>query len=132
MPIHEPGLDDLVATHAGTNLRATTDDEAVLETDGTFLALPTPTSEDGGIDPSILETATESLGEVLADKEDTHLVVVKSTVGPGTTENVVEPLLERTSGKRLGEDLLVAMNPEFLREGPPSRASDTPTRSSSG
>ncbi|WP_232702158.1 UDP-glucose 6-dehydrogenase AglM [Halobacterium wangiae] len=111
-PIHEPGLDERIAEHAGGRLRATTDYKAVLETDATFLALPTPSREDGSIDTSIMEVGAESLGEALAGQDD-HLVVVKSTVVPGTTENVVEPALERGGF----ENATVAMNPEFLRMG---------------
>jgi UDPglucose 6-dehydrogenase len=116
-PVHEPGLDDLVAEHGGDRLVATTDYAAVRETDVTVLALPTPSREDGSIDLGPLKAGTRSLGEALAEKDDEHLAVVKSTVIPGTTEETVAPLLAETSGKTLGEDLHVAMNPEFLREG---------------
>jgi len=116
-PIHEPGLDDLIAEHGGTRLQATTDYAAVRDTDITFLALPTPSNEDGSIDLDIIEAATRSLGEALSAKEAAHVVVVKSTVIPGTTEETLAPLLAETAGKTLGEDLHVAMNPEFLREG---------------
>ncbi|WP_332900055.1 UDP-glucose 6-dehydrogenase AglM [Haladaptatus sp. CMSO5] len=116
-PIHEPGLADLVKTHAGTSLRATTDYSAVRETDVTFLALTTPSNPDGSIDLSIMKAGTRSLGDALAEKDDYHLVVVKSTVTPGTTGDVIRPLLEEASGKVAGEDFGVAMNPEFLREG---------------
>ncbi|AHG04083.1 UDP-glucose 6-dehydrogenase [Halobacterium sp. DL1] len=111
-PIHEPGLEERIAEHAGDRLRATTDYDAVLDTDATFLALPTPSREDGSIDTSIMEAGAESLGEALAGRDD-HLVVVKSTVVPGTTENVVEPALERGGF----ENATMAMNPEFLRMG---------------
>ncbi|MFC6733643.1 UDP-glucose 6-dehydrogenase AglM [Haladaptatus sp. DYSN1] len=116
-PIHEPGLADRLAEHAGSSLRATTDYTAVLDTDVTFLALTTPSNPDGSIDLSIMKAGTESLGEVLAEKDGYHLVVVKSTVIPGTTGDVIRPLLEAASGKTAGEDFGVAMNPEFLREG---------------
>ncbi|RLM57522.1 UDP-glucose/GDP-mannose dehydrogenase family protein [Halobellus sp. Atlit-31R] len=116
-PIHEPGLDDLVAAHAGDRLRATTDYTAVRDTDVTFLALPTPSEEDGHIDLSIMKAGARSLGAALAEKDDHHVVVTKSTVVPTTTEDVIAPILAEESGKTLGEDLDVGMNPEFLREG---------------
>ncbi len=116
-PIHEPGLDDLVAEHAGENLRATTDYDAVRETDVTFLALPTPSEDDGAIDLAYMEAGAASLGEALAEKAGDHLVVVKSTVVPGSTEEVIAPAIEETSGKTAGEGFHVAMNPEFLRMG---------------
>lgn len=116
-PIHEPGLDDLVAEYGGGRLRATTDYGAVRGTDVTFIALPTPAREDGSIDLDAVKAGVRSLGEALAGKDDSHVVAVKSTVIPGTTEETVAPLLAGTSGKTVGEDLHVAMNPEFLREG---------------
>jgi len=116
-PIHEPGLADLVAEHAGQNLRATTDYDAVRETDVTFLALPTPSEADGAIDLAYMEAGAASLGEALAEKDGDHLVVVKSTVVPGSTEEVVTPAIEEASGQTAGEGFHVAMNPEFLRMG---------------
>ncbi|MGM0399389.1 MAG: UDP-glucose 6-dehydrogenase AglM, partial [Halobacteriota archaeon] len=116
-PIHEPGLDDLVADHAGDGLRATTDYGAVRATDLTFLALPTPSREDGSIDRSIVEAGAESLAEALASKDERHTVVVKSTVIPGTTEELVGTALDAVEGNELGENVGIGMNPEFLREG---------------
>jgi UDPglucose 6-dehydrogenase len=116
-PIHEPGLDELVAEYGGDELRATTDYAEIRGTDVTFLALPTPSHDDGSIDLEILKVGVRALGEALASKDDSHLVVVKSTVIPGTTEETIAPLLAETSGKTLDEDLHVATNPEFLQEG---------------
>lgn len=116
-PIHEPGLNELIATHADSKLSATTDYEAIHDTEVTFLALPTPSNEDGSINTNYIEAAAESVGEILTEKETPHLVVVKSTVLPGTTEGLVAEAIESTSGKRAGEEFYVTMNPEFLREG---------------
>ncbi|RYJ13712.1 UDP-glucose/GDP-mannose dehydrogenase family protein [Halogeometricum borinquense] len=116
-PIHEPGLDERIEEHAGDRLRATTDYDAILDTDVTFLALSTPSTDDGHIDLSVMEAGAKSLGATLAEKDDYHLVVTKSTVVPTTTEEVIAPILEEHSGKTVGEDFDVGMNPEFLREG---------------
>lgn len=120
-PIHEDGLPELVKAHAGPDgtghLQATTDYEAILNTELTFLCLPTPANEDGSIDLSIMKAGAEMLGETLAVKEGRHSVVVKSTVVPGTTEDTIAPIVAEESGKHLGEELGVGMNPEFLREG---------------
>ncbi|WP_396612626.1 UDP-glucose 6-dehydrogenase AglM [Haloferax sp. S1W] len=116
-PIHEPGLDELVEEHAGDRLRATTDYEAILDTDATFLALQTPANDDGSIDLSAVKAASTSLGETLAAKDDYHLVITKSTVIPTTTEEVVGPRVAEASGKTVGEEFDIAMNPEFQREG---------------
>ncbi|WP_440763954.1 UDP-glucose 6-dehydrogenase AglM [Natronorubrum sp. DTA7] len=116
-PIHESGLADRIAEHAGTNLRATTDYAEIRDTDVTLLCLPTPQADDGSLDLAIMQAGSESLGRALAETDDDHLVVVKSTVLPGTTEDVVGPILEEESGKSIGNGLELAMNPEFLRMG---------------
>ena len=116
-PIHEPGLDDLVADHGGDRLQASTSYDAVSGTDVTFVALPTPSNPDGSIDLTAVEAGVRAVGEALAATAGYHLVVVKSTVVPGTTDDRLVPILEEASGKTVGEDLGVAVNPEFLREG---------------
>lgn len=82
--------------------------------DITMFTVPTPT-HDGKIDLSILEEAAMELGKRMGHFNKYHLVVVKSTVPPGTTENLVVPIIERFSGKKLGKDFGAAMNPEYLR-----------------
>ena len=118
-PIHEEGLPELIDAHAGDDssgrLQATTDYEAVLDTDVTFLCLPTPQADDGSIDLSILKASAEQLGETLQQKHDYHTIVVKSTVVPGTTEEHIAPLIQNPSENP--ESVGVGMNPEFLREG---------------
>lgn len=117
-PIYEEGLGELLQKHAGKSLTATTDyDSAIMNTNISFICVGTPSAEDGDIDLSIVRAATASIGAVLAKKEGYHVVVVKSTVVPETTEKFVLPVLEETSGKVAGKDFGVAMNPEFLREG---------------
>jgi UDPglucose 6-dehydrogenase len=116
-PIHEPDLGDLLTHHGGKRLVATTDlREAVMGSNVTFVAVGTPPGPKG-IDLHQVERVCEDLGRVLRDKHDYHVVVIKSTVIPGTTGNVVKPILERTSGKVVGVDFGLCMNPEFLTEG---------------
>ncbi|MFC5972293.1 UDP-glucose 6-dehydrogenase AglM [Halomarina salina] len=116
-PIHEPGLPELIEEHAGGRLRATTDHAALRDTDLTFVAMQTPSREDGSIDLSVVEAGMRDVGETLAEKDGYHLVVVKSTVLPGMTEERIVPILEETSGKTVGEDFGVAVNPEFQSQG---------------
>jgi UDPglucose 6-dehydrogenase len=116
-PIYEPGLDELLARNAGERLRATTDvARAVADSDVTLIAVGTP-SVDGGIDLGAVVSATRAIGSALSGKRGYHVVVVKSTVVPGTTDEVVLPLLEEASGKRAGVEFGVGANPEFLTEG---------------
>lgn len=116
-PIHEEGLLELLDEVVPARLSATSDLEAaVMGADLTMIAVGTPFDGDT-IDLGYIRKAAEQIGAVLANKADYHVVVVKSTVVPGTTETVVLPILEATSGKRAGVDFGVGMNPEFLKEG---------------
>jgi GDP-mannose 6-dehydrogenase len=118
-PIVEKGLDATIRTAAANgSLRATTDTpEAVSATDLSLLCVGTPSRKNGSLDLSYLERVCQQIGDALKAKDDYHVVVVRSTVLPGTTHNVVIPTLERASGKTYGTDFGVTVNPEFLREG---------------
>ena len=118
-PIVEKGLDELIRdTTADGRLRATTSTtDAVNSTDLSLICVGTPSRKNGSLDLSYLERVCEQIGEALKDKAAYHVVVVRSTVLPGTTHDIVIPALERTSGKKYGNDFGVAVNPEFLREG---------------
>ena len=117
-PIFEKGLEDLLKENvtngrlvATTNLK-----EAVIGSDISIVAVGTPL--DGGkIDHSYIKKASEEIGTALKEKNAYHVVVIKSTVPPGTTDGIVLPILEDYSGKKAGIDFGVGMNPEFLREG---------------
>lgn len=98
-------------------LRATTDlAEAVNNTEISLICVGTP-DKGGMIDLSYIQEVAAGIGKVIKTKSDFHVVVVKSTVVPGTTLKLVKPLLEEHSGKQAGVDFGLAMNPEFLREG---------------
>ena len=116
-PIHEAGLPELLQQLSGRNLVATTDlTQAVLDSDLTIIAVGTP-FDGRSIDLSYVKAAAQEIGTALRQKDSYHLVAVKSTVVPGTTEEVVLPILEAASGKAAGADFGVGMNPEFLTEG---------------
>ena len=89
---------------------------AIENSNVSFICVPTPTRENGEIDLSYIKEATKNIGKALANKAEYHVVVVKSTVVPETTENVVIPILEKYSGKKVGENFSSCMNPEFLTE----------------
>mgnify|MGYP001369267249 CR=1 FL=1 len=116
-PIFERGLEDLLRKNIKKGLRATTDlRKAVHETQISMIAVGTP-FDGQRIDLSYIKMVSRQIGEALKGKQSYHLVVVKSTVVPGTTDDVVLPILEEASGKRAGEAFGVGMNPEFLTEG---------------
>jgi GDP-mannose 6-dehydrogenase len=118
-PIVEKGLDELIRDNAASGaLRATTSTaEAVQATELSLLCVGTPSRRNGSLDLSYLQRVSEQIGEALRDKDDYHVVVVRSTVLPGTTHEVVIPALEQGSGKKYGTGFGVTVNPEFLREG---------------
>jgi GDP-mannose 6-dehydrogenase len=115
----EPGLDDaLTDGHACDLIVATTNIlDAVLDSDVTLLCVEAPNVEDGSADLGVLEAAATEVGAALAFKSEYHLVVVRSTVPPGTTRSVVLRALERTSGRTCGVDFGLCYQPDFLREG---------------
>jgi UDPglucose 6-dehydrogenase len=116
-PIHERDLPELLRKHIGTKLHATTDlVDAVTSSELSLIAVGTP-SKDGQIDLSSVRTVAQQIGLALGSSSRYHVVVVKSTVVPGTTDSVVLPILEYASGKKAGVDFGVGMNPEFLTEG---------------
>jgi GDP-mannose 6-dehydrogenase len=118
-PIVEPGLDDLLArATAEGRLRATTDPaDAIRDTEVSLLCVGTPSRRNGSLDVTYLERVCEQIGQQLATASRYHVVVVRSTVLPGTTHQMVIPTLERESGKKYGDRFGVSVNPEFLREG---------------
>jgi UDPglucose 6-dehydrogenase len=118
-PFYEPQLETLLKkVIKNKNLKAVIGrKEAILETDTSFITVGTPSNPDGSVNLRFVEETSKEIGKALKKKEDGHLVVVKSTVPPGTTEKLVKTNLEKQSGKTCGKHLLLCFNPEFLREG---------------
>ena len=116
-PIHEPGLQPLLNAYAGSRLVGSTEYDSVADADVVFLTIQTPAREDGSIDIGPLEAAARDAGRALADTTDYTLLVVKSTVVPGMTEEVLIPAIEAESGLTEGVDFGVAVNPEFQSQG---------------
>src|SRR5216683_1928204 len=118
-PIVEPGIGELMKEAVGAGcLNATTKvDDAVNQSEISLVCVGTPSNANGSLDLRYITRVCEEIGAALKTKQARHVVVMRSTMLPGTIENVVVPSLERTSGKRAGEDFGVCINPEFLREG---------------
>ncbi len=116
-PIFERGLGELISKHIGKRLSASTDlSAAVLASELSLIAVGTP-FDGRAIDLRLVECAARELGAAIRAKSSYHIVVVKSTVVPGTTDSVVLPVLESASGKRVGVGFGLGVNPEFLTEG---------------
>ncbi len=118
-PIYEPGLqEEMRKAMREDRLEATTKlDHAMRNSEVSLICVPTPPKKDGSIDLRFIEQVSRDMGKILKDIDDYHVIVVKSTVVPETTERVVIPNLEEHSGKKAGEHFGVGMVPEFLREG---------------
>lgn len=117
--IYEPELAERLREALDKNqFKATTDlTGAIRDSKIIFICVGTPSKPDGAIDLKFIKQASKDVGGVLRTKRNYSVVVVKSTVVSGTTEDVVIPLLESSSGKKAGSEFGVCMNPEFLREG---------------
>ena len=118
-PFHEPLIDEALKRSLSSGRLVVTKDmqEAVLDSDIIFVAVGTPSKKDGSIDLSQVRQAAKEIGATLKHAEGYHHVVVRSTVVPGTTSKIVKPILQKASGKNIGEKFGLAVNPEFLREG---------------
>lgn len=116
-PIYEPGLEQLIQEDAGRLVASTTYEGAVVGTDATFVVVPTPSDDSGAFSLKFVVPAMESIGRELGAKNRYHLVVLTSTVMPGSMDGTVRPLLEKASGKVCGKDFGLCYNPEFIALG---------------
>jgi len=130
LPFHEPPLERELAKairrgrlSASTEVVASARDSQVI-----FICVQTPSMSSGRIDVRPIKSACRSIAKALSSSDDRKLVVMKSTVVPSTTESVVRPILEKTSGKVAGRDFDLCMNPEFLQEGSALKDSVEPSR----
>jgi UDPglucose 6-dehydrogenase len=116
-PVNEPGLAQMI--HANRERLSATQDchAAVLATDVTFIMVPTPSEADGGFSMKYVLDSAEQIGGALRTKKGWHLVVLSSTVMPGSTGGTLLPALEAHSGKKCGSDFGLCYNPEFIALG---------------
>lgn len=117
-PILEPGLNELIAEAVDRGDLSATHDAAaaIAATDMSLICVGTPSRPNGSLDVSYVLRAAETIGAALREKSSFHVVVFRSTILPGTMEDLVIPALERSSGRQAGIDFGVAYYPEFLRE----------------
>lgn len=118
-PVLEPGLEKMIQEGLRTNrFQASTNNyETTLSTDVSMICVGTPSSENGSLDLQYVKKVCVEIGQALAVKSSYHVVIVRSTVLPGTVQDILVPILEKYSGRKAGTDFGVCMNPEFLREG---------------
>jgi GDP-mannose 6-dehydrogenase len=118
-PIIEPEIDQMIARHVTSGVLTATSDatSAVMNSDMSLVCVGTPGQPNGSLDLSYIRGSCEQIGLALRSKSTFHVIVMRSTMLPGTVHETVVPTLEQVSGKKNGVDFSVAINPEFLREG---------------
>lgn len=127
-PVVESGLDELMAdgVNSGT-IRATSSvEDAIRNSEVSIVCVGTPSRANGSLNLDAVEAVSSQIGKAVADKEPGHLIVLRSTVLPGTVRGTVLPALERSSGRKAGEHFSIVHNPEFLREGSAIKDFDLP------
>lgn len=116
-PVFEPGLDDLIQANQA-RIRATTNvGEAILNSELTFIIVPTPSQDDGGFSLRYVLACCEEIGNAIKKMDRYHLVVLTSTVMPGSTGGTVRTALQSASGKTCGRDFGLCYSPEFIALG---------------
>ena len=117
-PFYEPKLQQMLSKALQKHFFISSDVlNAVRQCDLIFVTVGTPKLKDGNIDLQMLKNTTKQIGKALSQTTNKPIIIIKSTVVPGTTQNVVQPILEKNSGKIAGRGFELITNPEFLREG---------------
>jgi len=129
-PFYEPSLDGLLekCVNIKQNLRASADFYSISHSEASFICVGTFSKAENKTNFKNIITAVTQVGIALRESNHYHLVVIKSTVPPGTTEDILLPILEKYSLKKAGEDFGLVVNPEFIQEGNASRSSLDPDR----
>ena len=115
-PFFEPDLERILKIGLKKKLIITNDFSLIKDCDMIFVAVGTPQKSNGAIELSMIKKAVTSIGIILAKTKKNPIVLIKSTVIPGTMQNVILPILEKRSGKKAGKEFGLISNPEFLQE----------------
>src|SRR3989344_6972814 len=115
---YEPKLQQMLSKALQKHFSVSSDVLSIIrQCDLIFITVGTPKSKNGYIDLYMLKNAIKQLGKALSQTNNSPVIIIKSTIVPGTTQNIVQPILEKNSGKSLGNGFELITNPEFLREG---------------
>ena len=125
-PFFEPDLEKILKNGLKKKLRINNDFSLINDCDFIFVTVGTPQNSNGAIDLSIIKKAISSLGSSIQGNKNKPVILVKSTVVPGTMKNIVLPILEKTSKKKAGRDFGLISNPEFLQESTAIRDTEFP------
>jgi GDP-mannose 6-dehydrogenase len=127
-PIVETGIQELTRAVMRGGTVSVTDSvrDAILATDISFVCVGTPARQNGNQDLAAITRIAEQIGAILPEKATRHIVVIRSTVKPGTLDEVIKPAIEAASGLQAGRDFSLCFQPEFLREGTSINDYDNP------
>ena len=115
--VKEPGLTQLLKKYKANYRASTCPKDVIFDSSASFIIVPTPSREDGLFSNDFVLKCIETIGRQLAEKNEYHLVVITSTVTPGSTNKLIKPLLEKASGKKVGAQIGLCYNPEFIALG---------------
>ena len=116
VPFYEPKLQSLLRRSLNVGLEVSSNILAIKKCNLIFVTVGTPQKRNGEIDLTMIKNVTNKIGKLLSKTKHKPIIIIKSTVIPGTTQNVILPILQRISGKNVGKDFGLLTNPEFLRE----------------
>ena len=122
-PFFEPGLEKVLLNGLKKKLVVKTDFSLINDCDMIFVTVGTPQKSNGSIELSMIKNAVSTIGKIIAKSKKNQILFIKSTVTPGTLQNIILPILEKKSNKKEGKDFGLISNPEFLQES--SAISDT-------
>jgi UDPglucose 6-dehydrogenase len=122
-PFFEPGLEKVLLNGLKKKLVVKTDFSLINDCDMIFVTVGTPQKSNGSIELSMIKNAVSTIGKIIAKSKKNQILFIKSTVTPGTLQNIILPILEKKSGKKAGKEFGLISNPEFLQES--SAISDT-------
>ena len=116
VPFYEPKLQSMLRRSLNVGLKVSSNILAIKKCNLIFVTVGTPQKRNGEIDLTMIKNVTNKIGKLLSKTKHKPIIIIKSTVIPGTTQNVILPILQRISGKNVGKDFGLLTNPEFLRE----------------
>ena len=116
VPFYEPKLQSMLRRSLNVGLKISSNILAIKKCNLIFVTVGTPQKRNGEIDLTMIKNVTNKIGKLLSKTQHKPIIIIKSTVIPGTTQNVILPILQRISGKNVGKDFGLLTNPEFLRE----------------
>ena len=115
-PFFEPELKKLLKIGLGKKLKISTDFSLIKNSDIIFVTVGTPQRSNGSIEISMIKSAVKDIGKILKNDKKNPIILIKSTVTPGTMQEIILPIIEKESRKKAGKDFGLISNPEFLQE----------------